>query len=49
MEGCLIVKNPAGVGVLHNILPSGAAVATGALRPAALVQHITSWDGQPVG
>ena len=48
MEGCLIVKNPAGVGVLHNILPSGAAVATGALRPAALVQHITSWDGQPV-
>ena len=48
MEGCLIVKNPAGVGVLHNILPSGAAVATGALRPSALVQHITSWDGQPV-
>jgi hypothetical protein len=49
MEGCLIVKNPAGVGVLHNILPSGAAVATGELRPAALVKHITEWDGQPVG
>ena len=48
MEGALIVKNPAGVGVLHNILPSGAAVATGALRPAALVKHITEWDGQPV-
>ena len=48
MEGALIVKNPAGVGVLHNILPSGAAVATGALRPAALVRHITEWDGQPV-
>jgi hypothetical protein len=49
MEGCLIVKNPAGVGVLHNILPSGAAVAIGELRPAALVKHITEWDGQPVG
>lgn len=48
MEGCLIVKNPAGVGVLHNILPSGAAVATGELRPSALVKHITEWDGSPV-
>lgn len=49
MEGALLVKNPAGVGVLHNILPSGAAVATGELRPAALVKHITEWDGYPVG
>ena len=49
MEGALIVKNPAGVGVLHNILPAGAAVATGALRPSTLVRHITEWDGQPVG
>ena len=49
MEGCLIVKNPAGVGVLHNILPSGAAVAIGELRAADTVAHITEWAGEPVG
>ena len=49
MEGALIVKNPAGVGVLHNILPSGASVATGALRPSALVKYITNWNGSVVG
>lgn len=48
MEGCLIVKNPAGVGVLHNIAVNGAAVAQGAVRPATTVAHITSWDGSPV-
>jgi hypothetical protein len=49
MEGCLIVKNPAGVGVLHNISASGATVATGALRPAALVKYLTNWNGGLVG
>ena len=45
MEGTLIVRNPAGVAVLNNISPSGAAVATGALRPSATVQRLNVWDG----
>lgn len=47
MEGTLIVRNPAGVAVLNNISPSGATVATGALRPAALVKRLSVWDGVP--
>ena len=43
MEGTLIVRNPAGVGVLHNISASGAAV-TGA-RPAAFVQRVNNGGG----
>jgi len=35
MEGTLIVRNPAGVGALHNISTGGAAVTT--TRPAAFV------------
>lgn len=35
MEGTLIVRNPAGVGVLHNVDAGGAAVS--ATRPTALV------------
>lgn len=37
MEGTLIVRNPAGVGVLHNLSTTGAAVLTP--RPAALVKR----------
>ena len=47
MEGTLIVRNPAGVSKLNNISPSGAAVATGALRPSALVQRLQTWDSVP--
>jgi hypothetical protein len=45
MEGTLIIRNPAGVAVLNNISPSGASVATGALRPSATVQRLSTWDG----
>jgi hypothetical protein len=45
MEGTLIVRNPAGVGVLHSISPAGAAVSTGALRPAAQVSRLQDWGG----
>jgi hypothetical protein len=40
MEGTLIVRNPAGVGMLNNISTSGAAVTTA--RPSALVQRATN-------
>lgn len=43
MEGTLIVRNPAGVGVLHNISASGAAVT--ALRSSATVGRLASWGG----
>ena len=43
MEGTLIVRNPAGVGVLHNITATGAAVT--APRPAAFVQRINFGSG----
>jgi hypothetical protein len=42
MEGTLIVRNPAGVGVLDNISTTGAAVSTP--RPAAYVQR-TNFGG----
>ena len=40
MEGTLIVRNPAGVGMLNNISTSGASVSTA--RPSALVQRATN-------
>jgi Family of unknown function (DUF5309) len=43
MEGTLIVRNPAGVGVLHNISASGAAVS--GVRPAAFVQRVNTGGG----
>jgi hypothetical protein len=46
MEGTLIVRNPAGVGVLNNIAVDGAAVTTGAIRPANAVVRLSSWSGQ---
>ena len=45
LEGTLIVRNPAGVGVLHNIAVDGATVATGAIRPANAVVRMSSWGG----
>jgi len=57
LEGTLIVRNPAGVAVLHDISASGAYVgvsggstnnygAEGQLRPAAYVQRLNAWDAQ---
>jgi len=57
MEGTLIVRNPAGVAVLHDIDPSGTYVgvsggssnnygASGSLRPSAFVQRLNAWDAQ---
>ena len=43
MEGTLIVRNPAGVGVLHNISTSGAAVS--APRTSTFVQRTNSGAG----
>ena len=43
MEGTLIVRNPAGVGVLHDISATGSAVTT--LRPSAAVQRLSTWGG----
>ena len=40
MEGTLIVRNPAGVGMLNNISTSGANVT--AARPSALVQRASN-------
>ena len=40
LEGTLIVRNPAGVGMLNNISTSGASVTTA--RPSALVQRATN-------
>jgi hypothetical protein len=46
LEGSLIVRNPAGVGILNNITAGTAAQASlpGA-RPAALVQRVNSGAG----
>ena len=43
MEGTLIVRNPAGVGVLHNISTTGAAVT--APRTSTFVQRVNSGSG----
>jgi len=43
MEGTLIVRNPAGVGVLHNISATGAAVS--APRPSTFVQRVNNGPG----
>jgi hypothetical protein len=50
MEGTLIVRNPAGVAVLHDISASAAAPSlnaygAGPLRPAALVVRLTAFGG----
>ena len=44
MEGTLIVRNPAGVGMLNNIAVAPAAVPTQA-RPSALVQRTNAGGG----
>ena len=55
LEGCLIVRNPAGVAVLHDISASGSYVgvsggstnnygAEGQLRPSVYVQRLNAWD-----
>ncbi|HET8687308.1 MAG TPA: DUF5309 family protein [Methanosarcina sp.] len=55
LEGTLIVRNPAGVAVLHDISASGTYVgvtggstnqygASGSLRPSAYVQRLSAWD-----
>ena len=58
MEGTLIVRNPAGVGVLHDISASGQSVAfgstaaggassiVGATRAAGNVVRLNAWDAQ---
>ena len=57
LEGTLIVRNPAGVGVLHDISASGTYVgvsggssnnygAEGSLRPSAYVVRLNAWDAQ---
>jgi hypothetical protein len=43
MEGTLIVRNPAGVGMLNNITNTGSLVT--ALRPAAIVQRTNYGPG----
>ena len=43
MEGTLIVRNPAGVGVLHNISASGAAVS--GARTSTFVQRVNFGAG----
>jgi len=43
LEGTLIVRNPAGVGVLHNISTTGAAVS--APRTSTFVQRVNSGAG----
>ena len=43
MEGTLIVRNPAGVGMLNNISTSGGNVTTA--RPSALVQRTNAGSG----
>lgn len=43
MEGTLIVRNPAGVGMLHNISSTGAAVT--APRGAAFVSRVNTGSG----
>lgn len=44
LEGTLIVRNPAGVGVLHDISPAGATVAAGVTRSTTFVQRLNAWD-----
>jgi len=57
LEGTLIVRNPAGVAVLHDISASGnyagvtaGVVGTvsggGVLRPSVYVQRLSAWDNQ---
>jgi hypothetical protein len=54
MEGTLIVRNPAGVAVLHDIsasgsyvgVASGAVGSSGSLRPSAYVARLSAWDNQ---
>jgi hypothetical protein len=43
MEGTLIVRNPAGVGVLHNISTTGAAAT--APRTSTFVQRVNQGAG----
>ena len=43
LEGTLIVRNPAGVGVLHNISTTGAAASTA--RGASFVQRVNAGAG----
>jgi hypothetical protein len=50
MEGTLIVRNPAGVGVLNNISATATAPVlnsqgAGPLRAASLVQRLSTWNG----
>ena len=50
MEGTLIVRNPAGVAVLHDIsasasAPSLNAYGAGPLRPATLVVRLSAFGG----
>jgi hypothetical protein len=46
MEGTLIVRNPAGVGVLNNITAGTAAQASlPSARPAALVSRVNFGAG----
>jgi len=46
MEGCLIVRNPAGVGMLNNIVAGTAAQASlPPARPAALVSRVNFGAG----
>jgi hypothetical protein len=57
LEGTLIVRNPAGVGVLHDISASGQSVAFGSnnggasaiiggTRAAGNVVRLNAWDAQ---
>ena len=57
MEGTLVVRNPAGVGVLHDISASGQSVSFGSgnggastiiggIRPASNVVRLNAWDAQ---
>jgi hypothetical protein len=43
MEGTLIVRNPAGIGALHNISTTGAAVTTP--RSSTFVQRVNAGSG----
>jgi len=50
MEGTLIVRNPAGVAVLHDISASATAptlnsMGAGPLRPSSLVVRLNAWGG----
>ena len=57
LEGTLCVRNPAGVGVLHDIATGGQSVAFGSgnggasaliggIRPSANVVRLNAWDAQ---